>query len=116
MTMAFTGPSTFTQALNLTPSSLACSGSPLLCRFAIALEPGSYTATVATFDQAPVGGSIPAGANLLSLARNVPFPVTLGDANRITLSLDGVPASLVVDGFPPAADGTAFSAPKKLSR
>jgi NHL repeat len=108
MTMAFTGPSTFTQVINLTPSDPRCSGSPLTCTIDVALKAGSYTATVKTYDRAPVSGAIPVGANLLSTARNVAFTITAGIANHVGITLDGVPASITVGGFPSASAGTAF--------
>jgi hypothetical protein len=108
MTMAFSGPSTFTQVINLTPSDPRCSGSPLECTIQVSLKPGKYTATIDTYDQAPVDGAIPVGANLLSTAHDVAFTVAAGVANRIGLTLDGVPASITVGGFPTASAGTGF--------
>jgi hypothetical protein len=108
MTMAFTGPSTFTQVINLTPSDPRCSGSPLECTIEVSLKPGKYTATIDTYDQAPVDGAIPVGANLLSTAHDVAFTIAAGITNQIGLTLDGVPASITVGGFPSASAGTAF--------
>jgi NHL repeat len=108
MTMAFFGPSTFTQVINLTPSGPRCSGSPLVCTIDVALKAGSYTATVNTYDEAPVSGAIPVGANLLSTAHNIAFTITRGIANSLGITLDGVPASIVVGGFPSASVGSAF--------
>ncbi len=108
MTMAFTGPSTFTQVINLTPSDPRCSGSPFTCTIVVALKPGRYTATVNTYDEAPVDGAIPAGANLLSTAHKVVLHVARGIANKFGVTLDGVPASITVGGFPSASAGTAF--------
>jgi hypothetical protein len=109
MTMAFKGPSTFTKAIDLTPSNTDCSGSPLQCTIAIVLAPGKYTVTVDTYDKAPVAGAIPVGAKLLSTARKVPLFIAAGVANTIDLTLDGVPATILVGGLPTGATGTAFS-------
>jgi hypothetical protein len=108
MTMAFTGPSTFVQAVNLTPSDPRCSGSPLVCNVSVALAAGGYTAAIATYDQAPVNGAIPAGAGLLSSAKNLAFSVSLGTSNHVGVTLDGVPASFAITGLPGGAAGTSF--------
>jgi NHL repeat len=115
MTLAIVGPTNLTQAINLTPSDQRCTGIPLTCTIAIPLVTGSYGATVTTYDQAPVNGTIPAGANELSLAHNISFSVTSGKANTFNVTLDGVPSSIVVGGFPGALLGTAFSSPQAFS-
>jgi hypothetical protein len=115
MTMAFTGPTTTTQVLNLTPSDPRCTGVPLTCTIAITLLAGNYTVTIDTFDEAPVGGSIPAGANLLSTAKNAAFTMAGGITNTIGVTLDGVPASFVIGGLPSGTAGTAFSAPQTFT-
>ncbi|HTX58937.1 MAG TPA: hypothetical protein VMH02_04605 [Verrucomicrobiae bacterium] len=107
--MAFTGPSTTTQVVNLTPSDPRCTGSPLTCTIAVTLLAGSYTVTIKTYDKAPVSGSIPAGAKLLSTANNVPFTMKGGITNDIGFTLDGVVASLVVSGLPSGTAGTPFA-------
>jgi hypothetical protein len=115
MTMAFTGPTTMTQVVNLTPSDPRCTGTPLTCTIAVTLLAGSYTVTIDTYDKAPVGGSIPAGANLLSTAKNAAFTMVGGIKNSIGVTLDGVPASFVVGGLPSGTAGTAFSAAKNFT-
>ena len=89
MTMAFTGPTTMTQAVNLTPSDPRCTGTPLTCTIAVTLLAGNYTVTIDTYNKAPVGGSIPAGASLLSTAKNAAFTMVGGITNRIGVTLDG---------------------------
>jgi sugar lactone lactonase YvrE len=110
MTLAFTGPSTFTQVIGLTPGSPGCSTStgPLVCTITVALVAGSYSATINTYDQGPVSGAIPAGAKLLSAAKNVALSVSSGIANTFGVTLDGVPASLAITGLPSGSVGTAF--------
>jgi hypothetical protein len=115
MTMAFTGPSTVTQVVNLTPSDPRCAGSPLTCTVVVDLLPGSYTSDINTYDQAPVAGSIPVGAKLLSTASGVSIGVVTGTANHLGVRLDGVPSTLAVTGLPAAAAGTAFSNPQSFS-
>lgn len=115
MTMAFTGPSTYTQVVNLTPSDPRCSGVPLACTIAVTLLAGSYTVTINTYDEAPVSGVIPGGAHVLSTASNVHFTMFGGQDNSVNITLDGVPATLAVTGLPPAVPGTAFSAPKSFT-
>jgi hypothetical protein len=108
MTVAFTGAATVSQTFALTPGSPNCSGSTLTCTFTIPLVPGSYTATIATYDQAPVGGAIPAGASLLSTAKNVPVTIVNGANNQASFVLDGVPASIVFSAVPPGYAGTGM--------
>jgi hypothetical protein len=115
MTMAFSGPTSTTQVVNLTPSDPRCSGTPLSCTVAVALLAGSYTVTIDTYDAAPVSGSIPAGANLLSTAVNAPFTMKGGVANSIGITLGGVPASLVVSGLPSGTANSPFGAPQSFS-
>ena len=110
MTMAFAGPTTKTQVVNLTPSDPRCSGSPLTCTIAVTLLSGSYTVTIDTYDKTPVGGRIPAGANLLSTATNAPFTMVGGITNSIGIALDGIPATLAVSGLPGGTIGTSFAA------
>ena len=107
LTMSFTGPQTLTQVVNLTPADPRCSGSPLICTVTIHLIPGSYTAAVRTYDQAPVNGAIPLGAKLLSTAAGIRV-VKTGTVNRLALTLDGVPGSIVVESFAPADAGSGF--------
>lgn len=115
MTIAFTGPATFTQVINLTPSDRRCTGSPLTCSIAVGLVPGKYTVSVNTYDQPPVRGAIPDGANLLATARNVPLSVKLSILNTLPVTLDGVPRSFVIAGFPSAVAGAALAIPKSFS-
>ncbi|HTA38044.1 MAG TPA: hypothetical protein VK760_03150, partial [Candidatus Acidoferrales bacterium] len=110
MTLAITGASTLNQAINLTPSDPRCTGTPLVCTIAVSLAPGTYSAAVTTYDLAPVGGAIPAGAHELSISQAMPFPVTSAKANSLNLTLDGVPASIVVGPLPQGVLGTAFVA------
>jgi hypothetical protein len=110
MTMAFTGPTTMTQVVNLTPSDPRCTGAPLTCTIAVTLLAGNYTVTIDAYNRAPVGGSIPAGASLLSTAKNAAFTMVGGITNSIGVTLDGVPASFVVGVLPAGTAGTAFSA------
>jgi hypothetical protein len=115
MTMAFAGPTTTTQVVNLTPSDPRCTGTPLTCTIAVALLAGSYTVTIDTYDKAPVSGSIPAGANLLSTAKNAAFTMAGGVTNGIGVTLDGVPARFAINGLPSGTAGTAFSAAQSFT-
>jgi hypothetical protein len=110
MTLSFVGPTTMTQVVNLTPSDPRCTGTPLTCTIAITLLAGNYTVTVDTYDQAPVHGSIPAGANLLSTTQNAPFSMVGGITNSVGVTLDGVPASLTVSGLPSGTIGSPTAA------
>jgi hypothetical protein len=56
------------------------------------LAPGSYAASVSTFDGTNGSG------NELSSAQNVPFVVRLGQQNTVALTLDGIPHSFQFSG------------------
>jgi hypothetical protein len=83
--------------VNLTPTSSGCSSSlaSTVCTAVLPLPPGTYDASLATYDQ--TGGA----GNLLSQAQNVPFTIVAGSANSISLTLGGIPASLAVAPFAP---------------
>ncbi|HEY1975783.1 MAG TPA: glycine-rich protein [Candidatus Baltobacteraceae bacterium] len=115
MTLAFSGTSTLTQAVALTPGDPRCTGSPLECRIVIDLVAGAYTVSLNAYDLAPVSGAIPTSAKLLSKAANVPFTAAVGKANVLGVTLDGVPKSLSVSGLPGATAGTAISTPQKFT-
>jgi hypothetical protein len=115
MTMAFSGPTTTTQVVNLTPSDPRCTGVPLTCTISLTLLAGNYAVTIDTYDQAPVGGNIPGSANLLSTAKNAPFTMAGGVNNSIGVTLDGVPATFAISGLPSGAGGTAFSAAQSFT-
>lgn len=109
MTIAFSGRSTFTRVINLTPSDTRCTGSPLACIIVVTLPPGKYRATVNTYDRAPVAGAIPASAKLLSSARDVLVFIAAGVANSVDFTLGGVPANILVGAIASGSAGTAFS-------
>jgi hypothetical protein len=93
-------PAGFPQTANLTPTSTGCSTSlaNTQCTLVFSLNPGTYAATIATYDQ--TGGT----GNLLSGAQAVPFSVLGGQTNTVGLVLAGVPASTLV--FPVNATST----------
>jgi hypothetical protein len=99
-TLSITGTATLSEAIALSPGTNTIS---------VALPAGTYTGSMSTYDVAPVGGSIPNSANLLSTVKNVPFKIALGNANQVKFTLDGVPASLSVGGFPAAEVGVPFT-------
>lgn len=77
---------------NLTPSSPGCSVAPptfsVVCSTSLNLAPGTYAATIVTYD-GPNGTG-----NLLSRATTNAV-VHLGQANAINMSLGGVPTSFI---------------------
>jgi hypothetical protein len=110
MTLAFSGASSLTDTVGLTPSSPGCKGSPLECTVELSLRPGSYLLTVRAYDKAPAAHAIPTGANLLSSASNLPVKVAAGTQNHLGLTLDGVPAKLTIGTFAFGTAGTGFLA------
>lgn len=107
MVLTFAGHKTFVDVLDLTPANPRCGGSPLECTIRVDVSPGVFSTTVDTYDEAPVGGRIPAGAHLLSGAK-VPVTVARGRSNAFSIALDGVPARIILSGFPDADAGTPF--------
>ena len=117
MTLAFTGPTTLSQTVGLTPSSPGCSTASgvTTCTLSVQLLSGSYTGTIVTYDQPPSGGTIPSGANELSTAKNVPFTVVPSIVNNLSFTLSGLAASLSVSGLPSGTYGTAYSTPQSFT-
>ncbi len=70
--------------------------------------PPSYTVAAAAYDEAPVDGAIPAGAHELSTAAGIRLKVKTGIGNTLSLTLDGVPFSILVESFVPADEGSGF--------
>lgn len=85
--------------MNLTPTSTACASTlaSTQCTINLALGPGSYDATVTTYDQTNGAG------NALSAAQAVPLVVNEGEQNTVALSLGGIATSLSI-----VPDATAF--------
>jgi DNA-binding beta-propeller fold protein YncE len=98
----------FPQTDNLTPTSAGCTSTlaSTQCALQLSLGPGSYDLTLTTYDQ--TGGA----GNVLSSAQSVPFTVLEGQANVVTLTLGGVPASALIVSTATALAGsvtTGFS-------
>jgi 6-phosphogluconolactonase len=86
------GTSVLSQTAGLTASSTGCTSSlaSVTCTLSVNLNPGSYTASVSTYD-GPNGTG-----NVLSTAQGVAFTVTAGASNLVPLSLSGVPTKILV--------------------
>jgi hypothetical protein len=97
MTLAISGPTTVNQTAALTPTSGGCASTlaSTQCTLQVALTPGSYTATLTTYDGYDAGTQTATG-NVLSTGQNVGFTIHPGQANTIALVLSGVPVQLVV--------------------
>lgn len=80
------------QIMALTASSPDCSSSlaSVTCTLSLTLNPGSYTASITTYDGANGGG------NALSTAQSVAFTVVADENNLVPLSLSGIPTNLLV--------------------
>jgi hypothetical protein len=83
------------QTVGLTASSTGCTSSlaGITCTLQLTLNPGSYTASITTYDGANGTG------NALSTAQGVAFTVMAGQNNLVPLSLSGIPASIVVNAL-----------------
>lgn len=77
---------------DLTPSSPACSGATgaTICRVTAFLAPGSYTASVDTYDKTGETG------NVVSHGDRLPVRVSVGEANAVSLTIGGVPHHLAL--------------------
>jgi hypothetical protein len=77
------------------PSCVASLISPLVCTVSLNLAAGNYTGTFATYDGLLNGAGNPTG-NQLSANQSVPISFTLGEANNVNVTLDGVPTSVAL--------------------
>ncbi|MDB5043838.1 MAG: hypothetical protein JWN27_4564, partial [Candidatus Eremiobacteraeota bacterium] len=110
MTVAITGPTTVNQTVALTPTSGGCASTlaSTQCTLQVALAPGSYTATLTTYDGYNAGTQTPTG-NVLSTGQNIAFTILVGQANTIAIALSGIPVQLVLTPLTPltTANGSA---------
>jgi hypothetical protein len=92
MTYSITGASSASGTVNLTPTSTGCTSTlaSTICQLTLILAPGSYNATITTYD------GLNGTGNALSTAQSVSFTVVAGTSNAISLTLSGIPASLIV--------------------
>jgi hypothetical protein len=101
MTVTITQGSTtvIQQSLGLTVTSPNCSSSlaSVVCTFTLALNAGSYIATLTTFD-----GSNGTG-NALSTGQDIPFTVVADQNNIVPLTLSGIPRHILVTADGPLA-------------
>lgn len=75
---------------NLSSGSPNCTTStPRVCTIPMQLVAGTYTFALKTYDQAPVSGSIPAGANQLAQASTT-ATIQLNTTNTINFALSGI--------------------------
>jgi streptogramin lyase len=100
-------------AANLSGTSNACttSGGTRTCTVAMTVPLGADTFTIATYDEAPVNGAIPAGAQELGIG-SVTATISTSTSS-VSISIDGLIANL---GTLPAfsslpADGTTHEVP-----
>jgi hypothetical protein len=110
MTVAITGPTTVNQTVALTPTSGGCASTlaSTQCTLQVALAPGSYTATLTTYDGYNAGTQTATG-NVLSTGQNIAFTLLAGQANTIAIALSGIPVQLVLTPLTPltTANGSA---------
>ncbi|HTW84702.1 MAG TPA: hypothetical protein VMD91_11585 [Candidatus Sulfotelmatobacter sp.] len=96
MTIAVTtdpgGTSVVNQTVALTPTAAGCTSTlaSTQCTLTITLPPGSYDASLATYDGANATG------NELSAGQLVDFTVAQGQTNTVALTLNGIPTALAV--------------------
>jgi hypothetical protein len=107
ITVAISGPTTINETAALTPTSTGCSSTlaSTLCTLQVSLAPGSYTATLSTYDGYDAGTQTATG-NVLSTGQNLAFTIVAGQTNSIALSLSGIPAQLIVSALSALAPAT----------
>jgi hypothetical protein len=114
MKIAILGLAKVTKVVGLTPHATGCSGisAGTFCTVMISgLKPcpssgNCYAATISTFDAVtgcPSACTIPVTAHELSSDQSVGFTIALGRPNQINATLDGVPASVVLEPDPDSA-------------
>jgi sugar lactone lactonase YvrE len=93
------GVSVVSETVALTPTSAGCSSTlaSTQCTLSLALNPGSYDASVSTAD---------AGGTTLSQGQVLDFTIAQGQQTTVPLTLSGVPAALVVQSAAAAVHGT----------
>lgn len=111
MTLAISGPTNVNQTVALTPTSAGCSSTLVStqCTLQVALSPGSYTATLSTYDGYNAGTQTATG-NVLSTGQNIAFTIHAGQANTIAIALSGIPKQLVITPLTllSTANGSAY--------
>ncbi len=106
ITITLSGPTAYHGTANLTVGSSGCTSTlaSTTCTLTVpGLAPGTYTATLTTYDGANGTG------NVLSTAQSIAFTVTAEESNTVNLTLSGVPASTAVhpvSSFISAASGS----------
>ena len=80
---------------DLTPSSPGCNPASMVCTIPITLKSGGYSAAFATFDGLLDANHNPMG-NELSANQSVDFTIHQGKLNILNVTLEGVPASVVM--------------------
>jgi hypothetical protein len=95
MQLQFKGPTPYSALVVLDPTATGSNcgkqaSGDYVCSLDIALAPGTYSASITTYD-----GTNPVTANVLSAAQDVGFAVTAGAYTQVVLTLAGVPANVV---------------------
>jgi sugar lactone lactonase YvrE len=114
MKIAILGLAKVTKIVGLTPNAAGCSGisAGTFCTVMISgLKPcpssgNCYAATISTYDAVtgcPSTCTIPVTAHELSSDQSVGFTIALGRSNQISVTLDGVAASVVLEPDPDAS-------------
>jgi virginiamycin B lyase len=87
-----------TTTYDVSNSSALCvaAGGGRNCTFAISIPAGTYDFTVASYDLAPVAGSIPGTAKQIGWAISTNKVVTLGATNTVSFTINGVVSSVTV--------------------
>jgi hypothetical protein len=73
----------------------ASAAAGITCAIALNLNPGTYVGALATYDGAAGCATLPAPCHVLSQNQSFAIQIVNGAANSISVTLDGVPASIV---------------------
>ncbi len=85
------------ETVGLTPTSTGCSSTltSTICTLNLPLGPGTYDMTLSTYDGYDSAHGTATGTEL-SAGQDIDFTIVAGQANTISVTLSGIPASLAV--------------------
>ena len=91
------GATVLNETVGLTPTSTGCTSTltSTNCTLQLPLGPGTYDVTLSTYDGYNAANGTATG-NVLSSGQTIDFTVVAGQANAISVTLSGIPASIAV--------------------
>lgn len=111
------GATVLNETAGLTPTAQGCTSTltSTICTLNLALSPGQYDASIATYDGYDSVHNAVSG-NQLSAGQLIDFTISAGVANTVSVTLSGIPASIVVTGTSSKVRGTQAAGFTTLGR